>query len=115
MADKTLRPAGDDASVKREMKELEESSKEFESEYLLNGVTYKTIKVLSTSSGEARILLVENNGKQYVLKLYYYGQHPDHEILEMIHKVAGSGLLVDIIALGYWTNPKRTMSNSTLS
>lgn len=108
VADKTLRPAGSDASIKREIKELEESSKDVESEYLLNGVTYKTVKVLSTSSGEARILLVENKGQQYVLKLYYYGQHPDHEILEMIHKVAGSGLLVDIIAHGYWTNPKRT-------
>ena len=69
-ADKTLRPSGETAAVKKEIADL---SKNYEPQYLLNGVTYKTNKLISATSGEARIFLVENKGKQYVLKLYNYG------------------------------------------
>ncbi len=101
---KTLNAAqSNNAAVKQEIEDL---SKGYEAEYKLNGVTYKTLKVLSTTSGEARIFLVENNKKQYVLKLYYYGQHPDHDILETLHKTTGSGLLIDVYAHGVWTNER---------
>ncbi|MBR0049960.1 MAG: protein kinase [Prevotella sp.] len=39
--------------------------------FFLKGKTYKSIKCLSDSSGEAQVFLVEHDGTEYVLKIYY--------------------------------------------
>lgn len=40
-------------------------------EFVLNGDSYKLKKIISESTGEAQIYLVENAGNDFILKLYY--------------------------------------------
>jgi len=69
--------------------------------FLLNGKSYKLLKVISESTGEAQIYLIENEGKNYVLKLYYPNFSPKKGLLqiiknfnfEMIVKVFDYGIL----------------------
>ena len=77
--------------------------------FVLDGTAYQNEGVLSDSSGEAIIFTVSHGGKRYVLKLYYYDpeHRPNHAILEKIHQLSGSGLLVNIISHGEWQNPLR--------
>lgn len=108
--DKTLHPASaNDATLRAEQKkEIEAITRQYDTEYLINGLKYKVIKTISDGTGEAQIFLVENKGKQYVLKLYYVGIEPppNHQILEIIRQTPRSGLLVDIIDHGQWDNPR---------
>ena len=39
--------------------------------FVLKGVKYKNKQCLSENSGEAQVYLVERNGEEYVLKIYY--------------------------------------------
>ena len=52
--------------------------------FSLKGVTYRKIKCLSDSSGEAQIFLVENNGNEYVLKVYYPTFNVNKKLLQTI-------------------------------
>lgn len=52
--------------------------------FVLEGIRYDAIKLLSESSGEAQVYLVENEGKRYVLKLYYPSFSPKENILRII-------------------------------
>lgn len=110
MEDKTLRPvSSDDATLRAEQqKAIEAITRQHDTEYLIKGLNYRVIKVISDGTGEAQIFLVENKGKQYVLKLYYVGIEPppNHQILEIIRQTPRSGLLVDIIDHGQWDNPR---------
>lgn len=78
-------------------------------EFVLEGKKYKNEGILSDSSGEAIIFTVSRDSKKYALKLYYYDpeHRPNHAVLEKIKGLAGSGLLVNIISHGVWTNPAR--------
>lgn len=110
MEDKTLRPvSSDDATLRAEQqKAIEAITRQHDTEYLIKGLNYRVIKLISDGTGEAQIFLVENKGKQYVLKLYYVGIEPppNHQILEIIRQTPRSGLLVDIIDHGQWDNPR---------
>lgn len=109
-AEKTLRPTSiNDATLRAEQqKEIEAITRQHDEEYQVNGLTYSVIRPISDGTGEAQIFLVENKGKQYVLKLYYVGIEPppNHQILEIIRHTPCSGLLVDIIDHGQWDNPR---------
>lgn len=118
-ADKTLHTGGEDKTLRQEsgtnatlraeqQKEIEAITRSYDTEYLIKGLNYKVIDVISDGTGEAQIFLVENKGKQYVLKLYYVGIEPppNHQILEIIRQTPGTGLLVDIIDHGQWDNPR---------
>lgn len=52
--------------------------------FLLKGVRYKALKSISESSGEAQVVLVERDGKQYCLKVYYPNYHFHDEILNTV-------------------------------
>ena len=52
--------------------------------FVLEGTRYDAIKLLSESSGEVQVYLVENAGKRYVLKLYYPSFSPKENILRII-------------------------------
>ena len=110
MEDKTLRPVSlDDATLRAEQqKAIEAITRQHDTEYIIKGLNYRVVKVISDGTGEAQIFLVENKGKQYVLKLYYVGIEPppNHQILEIIRQTPRSGLLVDIIDHGQWDNPR---------
>ena len=70
--------------------------------YVLGNVTYRTVRMISAESGEAKIFEVEAGGKHYALKLYRLGIRPNHRILDKIMSLRGNGLLVDIYAHGTW-------------
>lgn len=88
-------------------------AQEWPQEFILDGVKYKNEGILSDSSGEAIVFTVTNKGRKYALKVYYYDpdHRPNHEILEKIRRLGGSGLLVNIISHGVWENPANSQKN----
>lgn len=100
-----------DDSLRRRLQTEEQKGKaeEWPGEFDLDGQKYKNEGILSDSSGEAIIFLVSRGGKKYALKIYYYDpeHRPNHEVLEKIRKLGGSGLLVNIVSHGQWSNPGR--------
>lgn len=70
--------------------------------YILGSVSYRTVRLISSESGQAKIFEIEANGKHYALKLYRHSIHPDHTILDKLMQLRGSGLLVDVYAHGIW-------------
>ena len=85
--DMTLRPADSaDKTLRTEQqKDIEIIARQRDMEYSIGGLNYKVIDILSEGTGEAQIFLVENKGKEYVLKLYYASIEPppNHHILEI--------------------------------
>ena len=67
--------------------------------FSLDGKVYKAIKSLSKSSGEAQILLVERDGVNYVLKLYYPNFSPEDGLLQVIWNI-NFELIVKIYSFG---------------
>lgn len=55
--------------------------------FILKGKQYKAIKSISESSGEAQIVLVERDSKQYCLKLYYPNYHFKDNILNAVWNI----------------------------
>ena len=55
------------------------------SEFMLKEVAYTNVRCLSDSSGEAQVFLVERNGEQSVLKLYYPNFRVNKNLLKVVH------------------------------
>ena len=114
--DATVRPQGtigakSDKTLKGQQKEIARLSAEYEKEYILDGVKYKFIEALSEGTGEANLLLVENGGKKYVLKLYYVGiPLPDTQILEAVKSTKGQLGMVELIKYGEWVQEFKSSS-----
>ena len=53
--------------------------------FLLNGVKYRNVQSLSDNSGEAQVFLVERNGENYVLKIYYPNFDVNKKILQTVY------------------------------
>ena len=53
-------------------------------EFNLKGVIYKKIKCISKSSGEAQVFLVENEGKEYVLKIMYPNFKVNAQLIKVV-------------------------------
>ena len=109
----TVRPqstigAAADKTLRGQQKEAARLSASFEKEYILDGVTYKFVEVLSEGTGEADLLLVEHGGKRYVLKLYYVGiSLPDTQILDAVKSTKGQLGMVELIKYGEWVQGER--------
>ena len=106
-AEKTLRPQGTpEKTLRPDGKKVEQQQTIVaRQEYELNGKKYEFVKVISDSTGEAEILLVKHKNSEWVLKLYFASIQANHNILEKVKSVRNTGLLVDIIEHGKWTNP----------
>jgi len=52
--------------------------------FVLKGERYRNVQVLSDNSGEAQVFLVENDGKEYVLKVYYPNFDVNKKILQTV-------------------------------
>ncbi|MDD2512448.1 MAG: protein kinase [Proteiniphilum sp.] len=76
-------------------------------EFYLNGKRFPVLSLLSQGTGEADVYLIAEDGKKLALKLYHYGIQPppDHELMDAVSRLAGSGLLVDILDHGKCTHP----------
>lgn len=70
--------------------------------YVIDGVRLEVVKVISAHSGEAKVFHVRVSGTDYALKLYKPQRHPNHEVLDVVMRTRGSGLLVDIYNHGVW-------------
>jgi serine/threonine protein kinase len=108
--DRTLRAASvtqDKTLHADRQKEIDAITRPYETEYHLNRGTYRMVRPISESTGEAQVFLVKSEDKEYVLKLYYAGIEPppNHEILEVIRQTPHSGMLVDVLEHGVWKNP----------
>ena len=53
--------------------------------FMLKGVRYKKVRSLSENSGEAQVYLVERNGENYVLKIYYPTFNVNKKMLQVIY------------------------------
>ena len=53
--------------------------------FLLKGVKYRNVQSLSDNSGEAQVFLVERNGENYVLKIYYPNFDVNKKILQTVY------------------------------
>ncbi|MCF0196961.1 MAG: protein kinase, partial [Bacteroidaceae bacterium] len=49
--------------------------------FLLKGNEYKAVRVVSETTREAQVILVEREEKRYILKLYYSGYHFNEKII----------------------------------
>lgn len=52
--------------------------------FSLNGYPYRCLSRFQMESGEAQVYLVEREGQQYVLKIYYPNYHFNEEILQAV-------------------------------
>ena len=53
--------------------------------FILKGINYRRLSVLSENSGEAQVFLVERDGKEYVLKIYYPNFDVNKKILQAVY------------------------------
>ena len=65
----------------------------------LKGIDYKEVSCLSDNSGEAQIYLVERDGKQYVLKLYYPNFDINKKLLQLVRSFQFE-MIVDLMDYG---------------
>ena len=70
-----------------------------EDSFILKGVTYRKVSVLSDNSGEAQVFLVENEGDNFVLKIYYPNFDVKKKILQVIYNF-GFEMIVKIYDYG---------------
>lgn len=53
--------------------------------FMLKDVSYRNVQTLSDNSGEAQVFLVERNGENYVLKIYYPNFDVNRKILQAVY------------------------------
>lgn len=73
-------------------------------QYIINGIIYNTIQAFPATSGEARVLIVENGGNKFCLKLYIVGHTPDAALLNVVKQAQG-GFLINLRDHGVWSDP----------
>ena len=91
--DMTLRPAKDStdhsAAMDTTMRTVGHDDPDFQDAagdfFVLKGVKYKNKQCLSENSGEAQVYLVERDGEEYVLKIYYPTFNINKKMLKTIH------------------------------
>ena len=75
-------------------------------QFVINGVSYGVVRLISDQSGEARMFQVTAGGRNYALKLYRYKRHPDTAVLNAVKNAPrGNGLLIDLYDFGIWASP----------
>ena len=67
--------------------------------FILKGINYRRLSVLSENSGEAQVFLVERDGKEYVLKIYYPNFDVNKKILQAVYNF-GFEMIVRVYDFG---------------
>lgn len=83
--DATIRPSMPDESLSFRADEPAEDADVEENYFLLKGAKYRNVQSLSDNSGEAQVFLVERNGENYVLKIYYPNFDVNKKILQTVY------------------------------
>ena len=76
-----------------------DSGQVMEDSFVLKGISYRNVNILSDNSGEAQVFLVENNGENYVLKIYYPNFDVNKKILQVIYTF-GFEMIVKVFDYG---------------
>jgi serine/threonine protein kinase len=72
--------------------------------YIIDEKEYQYSNDISTGiSGEADIILVNNDNKPYALKLYKGNRQPNTKILEKVKTLKDSGFIIPVYSFGYCT------------
>lgn len=74
---------GLDGTVRADNSSMQQESVN-DNSFLLKGVRYRNIQCLSDNSGEAQVFLVEKDGEEYVLKIYYPNFDVNKSILQTV-------------------------------
>ena len=74
---------GLDGTVRADNSSIQQESIN-DNSFLLKGVRYKNVQCLSDNSGEAQVFLVEKDGEEYVLKIYYPNFDVNKSILQAV-------------------------------
>ena len=92
--DGTMRPASLDGTIRvtsaslsgtvRADKQTPQQEDVNDNSFMLKGVSYRNVQCLSDNSGEAQIFLVEKDGKEFVLKIYYPNFDVNKTILQTV-------------------------------
>lgn len=90
--ERTLRPAGE-MTPQLDMEKSEVTS------FHLKGVNYEQVTCLSDNSGEAQVFLVDKDGQNYVLKLYYPNFDINKKLLQVVRSFQFE-MIVDLIDYG---------------
>ena len=83
--DMTMRPAATDMTMRtvgRDDPDMQDMAGDF---FVLKGVKYQNKQCLSENSGEAQVYLVERDGEEYVLKIYYPTFNVNKKMLKTIY------------------------------
>ena len=67
--------------------------------FILKGEKYRNLECLSDNTGEAQVFLVEKDGNEYVLKVYYPNFDVNKKLLQTIHNLDFE-MIVDLIDYG---------------
>ncbi len=67
--------------------------------FILKGVNYRRVSVLSNNSGEAQVFLVEHDDQTFVLKIYYPNFNVNRKILQTVYNF-GFELIVRVYDYG---------------
>ena len=70
-----------------------------EESFILKGLNYLRVSVLSDNSGEAQVFLVERDGEAFVLKIYYPNFDVDRKILQRVYNF-GFEMIVRVYDFG---------------
>lgn len=110
-ADRTIAlPAADDDDTLHTLKPAERAVASAlaadENVFVLKGKSYQKLNCLSDNSGEAQVFLVEREGKEYVLKVYYPNFSVDKKLLQTIRSLQFE-MIVNLIDYGKtWVDAK---------
>ena len=90
IVDATIRSAGSSVTVTQmegtyRVGVVAQSEDVKENSFILKGVTYRNVQSLSDNSGEAQVFLVERNGENFVLKIYYPNFDVNRKILQAVY------------------------------
>ena len=70
-----------------------------EDNFILKGLNYRRVSVLSDNSGEAQVFLVERDGETFVLKIYYPNFDVNKKILQAVYNF-GFEMIVRVYDFG---------------
>lgn len=93
-----MAPAGD--TTMRSSEPMTDTSGSFDGDwFVLKGERYHKLECLSDNSGEAQVFLVEKDGQDYVLKVYYPNFDVNKKLLQTIHNLDFE-MIVNLIDYG---------------
>ena len=94
-----MAPAGDTTMRPSEPMKSSTTTMNDSDIFILKGEKYRNLECLSDNTGEAQVFLVDKDGSEYVLKVYYPNFDVNKKLLQTIHNLDFE-MIVDLIDYG---------------